>query len=470
MKITLLISILILGIAPVYAQNKVPPLSIGFDQLFGCNSLGPAPAVFSVENGAYFIGQTSCDYMGAAAYSPTGWGYGATPNCCATAVSSGSVSYDTFPGYCLVRPGTLQCDDWTGPILPLSVSGTWVVGGNDFIYHAGVFFDPTQGVQTNWINVLTNPRGDAFVLGYAGAGFPTKKAYQPTGSGLLLAEFSGANNSMVYATYLSSLGLGSVVGIARDNGGNIYLSGWGPSGPVLAKLSPNLPQKVVYRKNLPYGGGPIAVDEYSQVYLQGGSAGVPMVNAPQPTSSGPTDSSIIVFSPKADRIVYSSYMGGYPQTPVGVSLVALYPGGYSALLGGLEYDNNWNKNRDPSCINIITYGCTPWFYTATFGPLLRSTLPVRLNFNTRLVGTTTVLKLPFKSTGNAPVNVAGATISGPPFTLGNSCAGVVVKPDATCMISVSFTPTSSGVQTGTLTVSSNSLDGPQSVLLSGVGK
>ena len=470
MKANLLLCVLILGIAPAYSQNKVPSLSVTFDGHFGCNYLAPTPAVFSVEDGAYFMGRTSCDIYGAAAYSPTGFGFINSNGCCQTAVSSRSV-LDTYSNtYCLVRPNTSQCDPWTGAILPLSTSGTWVVGGNNFIYHGGAFFDPTQGAQTNWISVITNPRGDAFVLGYAAAGFPTKNAFQPTGSGLLLAEFSGANNSLVYATYLSSLGLDTVVGIARDNGGNVYLSGGGLGGPVLAKLSPSLPQRIVYRKSVPYGGGPIAVDAYSQVYMEAGGVGVPMVNAPQPISAGPNDESIVVFSPKADRIVYSSYMGGYPLTPVGISLVASYPNGYDALLGGLEYDNNWNKNRDPSCTGEINPDCTPWSYTATFGPLLRSSIPATLNFHLRKVGTTTVLKLPLKSTGSAPIAIAGITSSGSSaFTLKNTCAGIL-KPDATCMIALAFTPTSTGTQAGFLVVSSDSLDSPQTVKLNGTGR
>ena len=468
-----LLSIIVLAILwnlPSFAQSKVPTLDVGFANQYGCNTLSPTPAVFSVENGAYFIGQTSCDFASAAAYGPTGFGY-AFGDVNLIAVSSGSIYELDSQAYCLVRPGTTTCDSWVAPILPLSVSGTWVVGGYNSIYHAGSLFDPTQGVRTNWVSVITNPRGDAFVLGYAATGFPTKNAFQPTGSGPLLVEFSGVDQSMIFATYLSSLRLDTVVGIARDNGGNIYLSGSGPSGPALAKLSPNLPQKILYRKGLPYGGGPIAVDGYSQVYMRGSGTGVPMVNATQPISSGVGDSSVIVLSPKADRIVYSSYLGGTTATPVGVSLTPnSTTGGYNALLGGLEIDDNWNKVRANACL-YDPNSCGPWFYTATFGPLLRSTLPASLNFHGQHVGTTTLLKLPFKNIGNAPLFIAGDTISGSSaFAVKNNCTGVAVKPDLTCMFSVVFTPTSTGAQTGFLVVSSNSLDGPQTVQLNGIGQ
>ena len=443
-------------VVPSHGQNKVPSYSVSFDGGFGCNQN------YGYDDGPDVVGTSSCDYPSRAYFANGGQTFVWFPQ------QPGDTSYFLNKRSYIDSQGNYFLDDvpFSGPIGPASVAGnTWAVGGNNFIYHSGSFFDPTKGALTVWRKVITNVRGDGFVFGYAAAGFPTKNACQPTGSGPLIAEFSGVNNSIVYATYLSSLGFSSVSGIVRDKGGNIYLSGYGPGGGVLAKLSPNLPQRILYLKNLPYAGGPISVDQYSQVYLFSGSLGIPVANAPYPNPGGPGDASIVVLSPKADRVVYASYLGGDMESPVGISV----DGGGSASIGGTETAFNAWDGRS-LCPNYGTYNdCSEFEYYATFGPLLRSTLPVQLNFHSRRVGTTTVLRLPFKSTGNVPVTVAGTTISGSPFTLGNSCAGVV-KPDATCMISVSFTPTSKGVQTGALTVSSDSLDSPQSVQLTGTGQ
>ena len=457
MKTALLLLSVLVGLAvPSHAQNKVPSFSVSFDAgIAGCVEND------GYDSGANVAGRGGCDNPGAQYFLNGVYSF----FCCNSFDGSYALTtrslFDSINGY------MLDGASFSGPIAPFSVSGnTWAVGGNNFIYHSGTFFDPTQGVLTTWGKVVTNIRGDAFVLGNAAAGFPTKKAFQPAGTGPLLAEFSGVDNSIVYATYLSSLGFASVPSMARDKGGNIYLSGNGPAPtyqPVLVKLSPNLPQKILYRKTLPYLGGPVAVDGYSQAYLMSGSSGIPVVNAPNPNPGGPGDTSIVVLSPKGDRVVYASYVGGDAESFAGIDVDS----GENAHLGGTELGFAWDgRTNCPDGTN----NCQPLEYYATFGPLLRSSLPAKLNFNTRIVGTTTVLKLSFKSTGNVPVTVAGATISGPPFTLGNSCAGVVVRPDATCMISVSFTPTSRGLQTGTLTVSSNSLDSPQSVQLSGAGK
>ena len=454
----LLLSICILvGMAvPSYAQSKVPSFNVSFDSgIAGCVEND------GYDSGANVAGRGGCDNPGAQYFLNGVYSF-----FCCNDFGSSSYALTTRSIFDSVNGYMLDGSQFSGPIAPVSVSGnTWAVGGNNFIYHSGTFFDPTQGTSTNWGKVITNLRGDAFILGNAAAGFPTKKAFQPTGTGPLLAEFSRIDNSIVYATYLSSLGFGGVPSMARDKGGNIYLSGYGPAPTykaLLVKLSPSLPQKIVYKKTLPYSGGPVAVDGYSQVYLMGGSSGIPVVNAPNPNPGGSGDTSIVVLSPKADRVVYASYVGGDVESYAGLDV----DGGENAHLGGTELGFVWDgRTNCPDGTN----NCQPREYYATFGPLLRSTLPTQVNFHTHRVGTTTVLKVPFKSIGNAPISVAGATISGSSFVLGNNCAGTV-KPDSTCMISISFTPTSRGVQTGSLTVSSDSLDSPQSVQLVGMGQ
>ena len=267
MKTALLSLSILFGLGVTsYAQNKVPSFNVSFDGgIAGCVEND------GYDSGANVAGRGGCDYPGAQYFLNGVYSF----FCCNSFYGSYALTtrslFDSINGY------MLDGASFSGPIAPFSVSGnTWAVGGNNFIYHSGTFFDPTQGVLTTWGKVVTNIRGDAFVLGNAAAGFPTKKAFQPAGTGPLLAEFSGVDNSIVYATYLSSLGFASVPSMARDKGGNIYLSGNGPAPtyqPVLVKLSPNLPQKILYRKTLPYLGGPVAVDRYSEAYLMSGSSG-----------------------------------------------------------------------------------------------------------------------------------------------------------------------------------------------------
>jgi hypothetical protein len=59
-------------------------------------------------------------------------------------------------------------------------------------------------------------------------------------------------------------------------------------------------------------------------------------------------------------------------------------------------------------------------------------------------------------------------IATPPFKQSNTC-GTSVAAGGSCVISVAFKPTDSGTQTGTLTVTDNAVDSPQTVSLTGTG-
>ena len=71
------------------------------------------------------------------------------------------------------------------------------------------------------------------------------------------------------------------------------------------------------------------------------------------------------------------------------------------------------------------------------------------------------------NSGNASLNVSGVTIS-PPFSERDACIPTVA-PGASCVMSVSFTPHSTGTFAGTLSISDNAPGGVQTVSLSGVG-
>jgi len=71
------------------------------------------------------------------------------------------------------------------------------------------------------------------------------------------------------------------------------------------------------------------------------------------------------------------------------------------------------------------------------------------------------------NSGTASLNISTVSISGD-FSQTNNCGVVAVG--GTCTVNVSFTPTTTGVRTGTLTVNDDALNGsPQSAALSGTG-
>jgi hypothetical protein len=99
--------------------------------------------------------------------------------------------------------------------------------------------------------------------------------------------------------------------------------------------------------------------------------------------------------------------------------------------------------------------------------------PTSLTFASQTVGTTSaaqVVTLTNESGGNA-VNITGITITGTnptDFAQTNTC-GTSVPPKASCMISVTFTPTASGARSASVSVADNAGESPQTVALSGTG-
>ena len=192
----------------------------------------------------------------------------------------------------------------------------------------------------------------------------------------------------------------------------------------------------------------------------------PLVNATYPNPRGPSDYMVIVLSPKADRIVYSSYLDAEADSLAGIG----FDDSGSVVLGGTENDWVWDGRSDVCPLDGYNT-CSDQAYFVSFGPLRRSSLPATLNFQKRKVGTTTQLKLSLKNTGNVPLSIAGVNKSGSSAfaLLSNTCTSVLM-PDATCAMVVTFTPSSKGLQTGDLVVSSDSLDSPQTTLLTGTGQ
>jgi hypothetical protein len=89
------------------------------------------------------------------------------------------------------------------------------------------------------------------------------------------------------------------------------------------------------------------------------------------------------------------------------------------------------------------------------------------------VGTTSGAKtVKVTNTGNTPLSISDLTISGN-FAIaasGTTCAkNGTVQPSTSCQINVTFTPTAKGTRKGTLTITDNTENSPQSISLSGQG-
>lgn len=99
---------------------------------------------------------------------------------------------------------------------------------------------------------------------------------------------------------------------------------------------------------------------------------------------------------------------------------------------------------------------------------MASLSPASLTFSSETIGSTSPAQtVTLANTGNASLSVASISATGD-FAQTNSCAASLAA-GASCAIQVSFTPTSTGTRTGSLTVTDDASGSPQSVALSGAG-
>jgi hypothetical protein len=95
-------------------------------------------------------------------------------------------------------------------------------------------------------------------------------------------------------------------------------------------------------------------------------------------------------------------------------------------------------------------------------------LPGSLGFPNQGVGTNSAAKnVTLANTGAAALSITSIGATGD-FLQSNTC-GSLVAPGARCTVSVTFAPSATGQRTGAITISSNAVNNPQTVALSGTG-
>ena len=110
-------------------------------------------------------------------------------------------------------------------------------------------------------------------------------------------------------------------------------------------------------------------------------------------------------------------------------------------------------------------------------PGLANTANLReMSFGNQAIGTSRTLSFTLRSIGSVPLNISAVAIDNAQFTLGGSCAGpfpLAVAGGGSCLMNVTYTPTSSGTLLANLSVTSDSTLGPAgriNIALTGVGE
>ena len=105
--------------------------------------------------------------------------------------------------------------------------------------------------------------------------------------------------------------------------------------------------------------------------------------------------------------------------------------------------------------------------TGILGPVAGLS-PATLTFTNTSVGATSApLAVTLSNTGSAPLNIANVASSGD-FAQTNTC-GASVAAGTSCTLSVTFTPTANGNRYGSVIITDNAANSPQTILLSGIG-
>jgi len=123
-----------------------------------------------------------------------------------------------------------------------------------------------------------------------------------------------------------------------------------------------------------------------------------------------------------------------------------------------------NAAGSPHSITVTGSGITP-------GAAVLTLTPTRLTFPTEPIGVTSPAQVVQLVNGSqSAITITEISISGN-FAETHNCGAQpsVLNPGASCAVSVTFTPTSSGALTGSLRITDNAEGSPQSVSLSGTG-
>jgi Abnormal spindle-like microcephaly-assoc'd, ASPM-SPD-2-Hydin len=123
------------------------------------------------------------------------------------------------------------------------------------------------------------------------------------------------------------------------------------------------------------------------------------------------------------------------------------------------------------CLVVLLGGCGGGKNSGFGGGTASVTLaPPTLTFPSQIVGTTSspAQTVTLTNSGTVTLNIMGVMASAN-YSADSSACGATLAAGANCVISVTFTPTSTGMLTGTITVTDNTSTSPQTVALTGTG-
>ena len=111
-------------------------------------------------------------------------------------------------------------------------------------------------------------------------------------------------------------------------------------------------------------------------------------------------------------------------------------------------------------VSIFPFGSTAVAQTASLSSATAA-------FGSTVVGLTSTRVLTVSNTGTSNLVISNVSATGS-FHATN-CTNPTIVPQGSCTLSITFSPTAAGSATGTLTITDNATNNPQTVSLSGTG-
>ena len=310
-----------------------------------------------------------------------------------------------------------------------------------------------DGGYSTGITIVPGPN-EAFITGFysggaAGNNFPTTpNAFEPSIGNYCCASFftqlNADGSSLVYSSYFSSIpspvsSFTNTTGIAVDGAGDIWLAG--------------------------------------QTHGSQFNLVAPLQSLPASPAIGPTAPTIFVsrFDPTGKTLLFSSFFGGVVQGG-NLAGIAIDPNNHAHIAGTTGSGLFVTPNAYLSAVTApppnvqYTYGFAAVIDADTPAPSLCFN-PQGMQFGYTPINVASTQSLTITNCGNAPLTVTSFQSSDPHFSIPSASNGCQqsIAANASCSVSIIFTPTAVGVVSSALTITSNAPVSTTFLSLQGLG-
>ncbi|HEY1660625.1 MAG TPA: SBBP repeat-containing protein [Candidatus Sulfotelmatobacter sp.] len=278
---------------------------------------------------------------------------------------------------------------------------------------------------------------------------------------VLLAEIDSQASSELFASYLGGSGNNVVASIALDADANIYVAG--STDSIDFPISQGSYQEVVggntdsfIVKIAPTDAAAVSVTPFSLDY-EVQSLGTSTAQTVLLRNMGSTALNITSIAASPDFTQTNNCGSSVPAAGTCTLSVTFTPRVVGADSGSVSIVDD--AAGSPHVINLSGTGTGP---AVTLAPA--SLTFAALTLGTSSAGQSVILT----NSGDQSLTIGTIQASGD-YAQTNNCS-VLLAPEASCSIQVTFTPTVAGTRAGVLTIADGAFDSPQAITLTGTGQ